>query len=336
MTREQQLSVWCAQQKGLDKVDLVSVSGDASFRRYFRFSLADDSFIAVDAPPDKENNPPFVAIAQSWFKQGILVPEVLAADFDQGFMLLSDLGDSLFLPELNDESAESLYQGAFSSLLKVQSSQQPNDYPLPPYDSALLMTEMGLFRDWYCQAHLGLELDDAQQAILQQSFELLRDAALEQPSVPVHRDFHSRNLMIIDGTHEAALIDFQDAVMGPVTYDLVSLLRDCYIAWPQALVHEWALDYAQKARQAGILQQSDDAEFLRWFDLMGLQRHLKAIGIFARLNHRDGKSAYLNDIPRTLNYVKAVASRYPELAGFSQWLESQSLKSPSPEKTEPS
>jgi aminoglycoside/choline kinase family phosphotransferase len=320
MTREQQLSAWCAQQKGLEKINLITVSGDASFRRYFRFTLDDNSFIAVDAPPDKENNPPFVAIATSWFEQGIVVPEVLAADFEQGFMLLSDLGDRTVLPELNSDSADTLYQGAFRSLIKVQLSDEPEDYVLPPYDSTLLMTEMGLFRDWFCEVHLARKLSEQEKTLLQKSFDFLAHSALAQPTVPVHRDFHSRNLMIVEGVDEAALIDFQDAVKGPVTYDLVSLLRDCYIQWPQQRVNQWALDYAAIARDAGVLSECDDAQFLRWFDLMGLQRHLKAVGIFARLNHRDGKTAYLNDIPRTLGYVKNIAAQYPELSEFSLWI----------------
>ena len=325
MTREQQLSAWCAQQKGLDNIDLITVSGDASFRRYFRFMLDGQSFIAVDAPPDKENNPPFVAIATSWFEQGLVVPEVLAADFECGFMLLSDLGDRTVLPELNAKTADALYQRAFRSLIKVQLSHEPSNYELPPYNSALLMAEMALFRDWFCEVHLKRKLSEQENNLLSVSFEFLTSSALAQPAVSVHRDFHSRNLMIVEGVDEAALIDFQDAVKGPITYDLVSLLRDCYIQWPPEKVRQWALEYAQIARDAGVLSDCDDAQFLRWFDLMGLQRHLKAVGIFARLNHRDGKTAYLNDIPRTLGYVKSIAAQYPELSEFSVWVNSLEL-----------
>jgi N-acetylmuramate 1-kinase len=197
----------------------------------------------------------------------------------------------------------------------------PGDYALPPYGRERLLTEMQLFRDWYLQRHLGLELDPQQGRILERAFGLLADSALAQPVVPVHRDYHSRNLLVTD-RNNPGIVDFQDAVMGPVTYDLVSLLRDCYIAWPRQQVEEWALGYRDLALHSGILRHEyDAAEFLRWFDLMGVQRHLKAAGIFARLNHRDGKSGYLQDIPRTLGYVMEVTSRHSELAPFHELLQ---------------
>lgn len=287
---------------------LLPVSGDASFRRYFRLRFDDRSWIAVDAPPEQEDSRPFVALAARLGEAGLHVPRVLASDLGRGFMLLTDLGDTLYLDALNPASADDLYGAALDALLRLQAIPATD---LPAYDAALLMREMELFRDWYLQRHLGVVLDAPAHAVLDVSFAALCEAALVQPRVFVHRDYHSRNLMVC--APNPGILDFQDAVHGPVTYDLVSLLRDCYIAWPEAQVEAWVEAYRLRALAVGLLPATDAATFRRWFDWMGVQRHLKAIGIFARLQHRDGKPAYLQDIPRTLGYVRQVAGRYPEL-----------------------
>jgi len=294
---------------------LEVVSGDASFRRYFRQHTTTGQYIAVDAPPEKENSEPFITIGQAWFKQGIAVPKIITADLKQGFMLLSDMGDQLLFPVLNEASAEGLYHQAMDALIEIQQTQ----LDLPLYDAELLDREMALFTDWYLGEHLEFELSPQEQNMLTSTFETLRESALGQIQVPVHRDYHSRNIMVLEDD-SLGIIDFQDAVLGPVTYDLVSLLRDCYVAWPLEHVQQWARDYFEKARAAGIVGAISDEQLMLWFDWMGIQRHLKAVGIFARLNHRDGKSGYMNDIPRTLNYIVEVSSQYASLDEFHQWL----------------
>jgi hypothetical protein len=250
------------------------------------------------------------------------VPQVLAEDLGQGFLLLSDLGTRQYLDELSAQSVERLYGDAMGALATLQACGHQGGV-LPPYDRELLWREMELFRDWYLGKHLGLSLSDSENKVLDETFTLLADSALEQPAVSVHRDYHSRNLMVSE--HNPGILDFQDAVHGPLTYDLVSLLRDCYIDWPRGQVEEWALGYHDIAIDHGILRERQQERFLRWFDLMGMQRHLKATGIFARLNHRDGKPGYLNDIPRTLGYVAEVSTRYPALHSFRQLLEEHVL-----------
>jgi len=272
----------------------------------------------MDAPPDREDCRPFVYISRLLRDLGLHVPEILAEDTAQGFLLLSDLGSRLYLDELNEANVDRLYGDALGALATLQGCG-PADGRLPRYDRKLLLAEMSLFRDWLLGTHLEMTLNDSERQRLEESFELLVANALEQPVVCVHRDFHSRNLMVSDH-HNPGILDYQDAVIGPVTYDLVSLLRDCYIDWPRSRVEGWALGYYELARQTGILRpgDADETGFLRWFDLMGVQRHLKAAGIFARLNHRDGKPGYLADIPRTLGYVQAVCQRYPELADLAR------------------
>ncbi|HEY5717455.1 MAG TPA: phosphotransferase [Motiliproteus sp.] len=320
-SRQQGLQQWVGQQLAQLGVDLEPgwslevVSGDASFRRYFRVRSHNLSWIAVDAPPDKEDSHPFVAIAHAWQPLEIHVPVVHAVDFDAGYMLLSDLGDELYLPHLNAASADELYRKALLTLTHIQQCRAIGERPLPPYDKALLQREVDLFSDWFIPQLLQLNLSEAEQHTLQGAYEVLIGSALEQPQVCVHRDYHSRNLMLTEsGT--PGVIDFQDAVWGPLTYDLVSLLRDCYIDWPDDLVRGWALNYATQAVEAGIIAPVEDRLFLRWFDLMGMQRHLKAVGIFARLLLRDGKPGYLDDIPRTFGYLLQVSAHYPELQAF--------------------
>jgi len=292
---------------------LVSASADASFRRYFRVTWPSGQAIVMDAPPDRENSRPFFAIAKAMRAIGLNVPEIKASDCDQGLALLSDFGEVHYLQALNDTTADALYQEAMSALLRLQTSALK--LGLPDYNEALLQTEMALFLDWFVAQQLELTLDDKQYEALAIAREHLAASALEQPRVPVHRDFHSRNLMAL-ASAGPGIIDFQDAVIGPVTYDLVSLLRDCYIAWPEEKVSSWVGNYFNRVRDAGLIPGVDLPTFTRWFDWMGLQRHLKAVGIFARLNLRDGKPGYLGDIPRTMGYLCSVSARYPELADF--------------------
>jgi len=314
------LKRWLEDELDLADFTLKPASSDASFRRYFRVTHDGASYIVMDAPPDKEDSGPFVTVARLFLDVGLNVPEIIDENLEQGFILLTDLGKQLYLEVLNDETVERLYGDALGALVTIQASV--NGYGvLPDYDQRLLMTEMELFREWLVAKHLGITPDSVQSKLMDQAFRALAENALSQPQVCVHRDYHSRNLMVTAKANPG-IIDFQDAVIGPVTYDLVSLLRDCYIEWPQARVEEWALGYHELCLQSGILRKEDcDATvFLRWFDLMGMQRHLKAAGIFARLNHRDGKPGYLDDIPRTLGYVTQVAGRHADLAAFGEFV----------------
>lgn len=314
------LSRWVADIVADPRCDIRPASADASFRRYFRVRLADGkSYIVMDAPPDKEDSRPYVEVARRLRGRGLNVPEILAHDIGRGFMLITDLGSQSYLEALSADSVERLYGDAMGALMVLQAGVHTDSSFLPPYDAPLLQREMELFREWYLGRHLGFTLAAAQHAVLDQAFAALAASALEQPRVWVHRDYHSRNLMVYP-RHNPGILDFQDAVLGPVTYDLVSLLRDCYIAWPRVRVEGWAKDYYARAKDSGIPAGEDAARFLRWFDLMGVQRHLKAIGIFARLNHRDGKPGYLNDIPRTMGYVLEVSARYAELQPLHRML----------------
>ena len=312
--RYEALKTWVGRVLPAQNGDLRPASVDASFRRYFRVSAGGESFIAMDAPPEQEDSRPYVAIAQRLHALGLNVPRILEQDLAQGFLLLSDLGEQLYLPHLSEATVERLYGDALGALVVLQTGTFTADAAgfLPGYGEALLLREMELFRDWYLGRHLGLSLNRAQSRVLDQAFEILVRSARAQPQVWVHRDYHSRNLLVT-GYNNPGIVDFQDAVLGPVTYDLVSLLRDCYIAWSRARVEDWAKGYHTLALESGIPVGADEAQFLAWFDLMGVQRHLKASGIFARLYHRDGKPGYLPDISRTLGYVLDVAARHAEL-----------------------
>lgn len=311
--RRAQIERWLRAELGLAGVELAPASSDASFRRYFRVVRPGaESLIVMDAPPARENCARYVQVAEAFARRGVHVPEVLAADYEQGFLLLSDLGTHLYLDVLHESNVERLYGDALGALLALQACGPTEESLLPPYDAVLLQREMALFPEWYLQRHCRCHLDQQQRAVLEHSFACLVSNALEQPRVCVHRDFHSRNLMVTDHNNPG-ILDFQDAVRGPVTYDLVSLLRDCYIEWPRARVEDWALGYQRLAVQSGVLREENDSRFLRWFDLMGVQRHLKAVGIFCRLQYRDNKSGYLRDIPRTLGYIVEVSGRYEEL-----------------------
>ena len=292
--------------------ELQPASADASFRRYFRVQSGDTSRIVMDAPPDKEDSAPFVRVA-SWLQSMRLnAPRVLAADLGQGLLLLSDLGVTQYLDVLNKEPnrANELYADAIDALVTMQQEGVRFHSELPPYDENLLRTELALFSEWLCGKHLGIQFTGDESQQWQTICDLLVQNALDQPSVFVHRDYHSRNLMLVDDNNPG-ILDFQDAVCGPYTYDLVSLLKDCYVTWPPGLVTNWALTFYR--RRENDLGAISEELFVRHFELMGVQRQLKAAGIFARLNHRDGKSGYLHDIPRTLKYVLEIAPRYDEL-----------------------
>ena len=310
--RSKQLSSWL-EQLGYRDFRLEPASEDASFRSYLRLTAAGESLIVMDAPPEREPCDQFVKVAGKLRGAGLNAPEIKARDMKRGFLLLTDFGSEDYLSRLSPETEASMYADALAALGRMQTQIDASD--LPPYDEKLLRTEMSLFHDWFLGRFLGLELDREQQASWRAAQDLLVDNALAQPRVFVHRDYHSRNLMKLERDNPG-ILDFQDAVIGPVTYDLVSLLRDCYVAWPAARVERLALDYHEFARDAGLVDV-DPAQFLAWFDLMGAQRHLKAIGIFARLNLRDGKPGYLRDIPRTLDYLYRVASAHAALAGLA-------------------
>lgn len=295
-------------------------SSDASFRRYFRVKTVSGQYIVMDAPPDKENTGPFIRIADLMRKAQVNVPEIFHINSVDGFLLLEDFGPICFLDQLTAENADALYQSAFDSLIKLQSNLSVQDVSLPAYNQQLLERELTIFDEWFLGQLLDTELPDSIRASLHS---LLVRSALEQPVTCVHRDFHSRNLMVV-ANDSPGILDFQDAVTGPITYDLVSLLRDCYIAWPEQQINGWLNQYYQRLIENGLID-CDLNQFKRWFDLMGMQRHLKATGIFSRLHLRDGKSNYLKDIPRTLNYVKTQALAYPELSDFSQFLQELAL-----------
>lgn len=314
-----ELQYWLADELGFGDFTIVPASSDASFRRYFRVSSGKTSQIVMDAPPDKEDCGPFISIASALADLGLNVPLILEADVRRGFLLMSDLGSVHYLQALNEQNVERLYGDALHALRLLQTAPV-EDADLPDYDRDLLLREMALFRDWYLARHLQLAMGEALSEVLEQSFAFLADEALGQPRAWVHRDYHSRNLMVTEMSNPG-ILDFQDAVIGPVTYDLVSLLRDCYVRWPQERVMAWVRDYLAHSQANGMLSGIDPHQFQRWFDLMGVQRHLKAIGIFARLNYRDGKPGYLPDIPRTLGYVLEVSDRYSELSPLRRLLE---------------
>ena len=322
-TRLQQLQHWLEQTLRHNHFSLAPASADASFRRYFRVTTQNETWVAMDAPPDKENCEPFVQVAHMLETCGVQAPHIFQHNQALGFMLLSDLGSTPYLSKLENNNADHLYHDAINSLLKMQTlPTKPSPHNLPLYDEKLLQFEMNLCRDWYFDKHLQRKLTEKQQAVLHSAFDILTQNALQQPQVFVHRDYHSRNLMITD-TNNPGVIDFQDAVIGAISYDLVSLLKDCYIAWPRQKTEGWVHYFLERSPQ---LSGTSFAQFMRWFDLMGAQRHIKVLGIFARLNHRDGKPAYLNDLPRVLAYVFDTCERYEELHDMLDLLNELNLK----------
>ncbi len=319
MDRVEQLRRWLAVTLASDDFSIAPASDDASFRRYFRIrrGAAQASLVAMDAPPDKENCAPFVHVAHLFAAAGVHVPTIHAQDLEQGFLLLSDLGDTTYLDALDEHNAGRLYEDALAALLRIQRASRPGS--LPDYDRELLEKELRLFPDWYIARQLQRELDTTQLRTLEKTFSTILDNNLGQARVFVHRDYHSRNLMVCEPC--PGILDFQDAVYGPITYDLASLLRDAYIAWDEERVIDWAIRYWERARAGGLPVPGDFADFYRDFEWMGAQRQLKVLGIFARLSFRDGKDGYLKDQPLVMSYLRRTCERYRELAGLGRLLE---------------
>jgi aminoglycoside/choline kinase family phosphotransferase len=312
--RLQALREWTTRQLGTDALDIAPASADASFRRYFRATIIQGDakgrdYIVMDAPPSHEDCRPFIRVAELFAAAGVHVPKVLAQNLEQGFLLLTDLGDTTYLAALNPGTARDLYLAANDALIRIQQASRPG--VLPEYDRTLLTRELMLFPEWYVAKHLGVEMSPDQSATLDTVFERLLANNLAQPRVYVHRDWHSRNLMVSDPN--PGILDFQDAVYGPITYDLASIYKDAYIEWDEEQSLDWVIRYWEQARAADLPVAADFSDFYRDFEWMGAQRHLKVLGIFARLYHRDGKDGYLKDLPRVMRYLRKVCERYDEL-----------------------
>jgi aminoglycoside/choline kinase family phosphotransferase len=322
MERRNQIQTWLDGLLPGRSFTLAPASADASFRRYFRAVLDDgETRIVMDAPPANEDCRPWLLVQKLFLDAGTHVPEVLAQDLEQGFLLLSDLGNATYLQALNPDNAVSLYADAIASLIRIQQASRPA--VLPDYDRALLRRELELFPEWYLAKHHRLELSDAEKASLEAVFERILAVNLAEPRVFVHRDYHSRNLMHIDGAgaRNPGIIDFQDAVYGPISYDMVSLLKDAYIEWDEDLALDWLVRYWEQARKAGLPVAADFGEFFRDYEWMGVQRHVKVLGIFARLYHRDGKDGYLKDLPLVARYLRKACERYGELSPLRKLLD---------------
>ena len=315
MDRLTQLQQWLETLAVNTYSDLTVASADASFRQYFRVTNTQENktYIVMDAPPEKEDCHPFVQVTELIRSCGVNAPDIIALDLHQGFLLLDDLGDTPYLDLLNNDTAEQLYIDAIDALIKMQSI----DALLPAYNEKLLQTELDLFETWYLNRHLNVQLNENQKQALHAVFTLLIRNAEEQPQVFVHRDYHSRNLMLSE-INNPGVIDYQDAVIGPITYDLVSLFKDCYIEWPPEKVEHWLDLYLARITPDFFIEKPT---LMRWFDLMGVQRHLKVLGIFSRLNYRDSKTQYLDDLPLTLKYVVDACEKYIELQPLQQLLE---------------
>jgi hypothetical protein len=315
------LADWLRRDLGLAARDIRPASADASFRRYFRVHAGERTLIVMDAPPGREDLGSFVRVARALDAIGVHVPLVLEEDRARGFLLLSDLGSTHYLAALAaGADAERLYADATDTLVRIQAGGAAAAAALPPYDAAFLAAEIRLFPDWFLDRHLGVAVDAGVAALVADVSARLTAVAAEQPRGFVHRDYHSRNLMLTPERNPGVL-DFQDAMHGPLAYDLVSLLKDCYVVWPRERVLDWLRGYRRRARAAGVAVGAHEAEFVRWFDLMGLQRHLKVLGIFARLWYRDGKPGYLADLPTVLAYVRATAAAYAECGELERFLD---------------
>jgi len=327
-----QLNDWLAS-TGLVEVGTGRpASVDASFRRYFRYDVVPAmqdklgaTLVAMDAPPERENVPAFIHVQGLLFDAGVTVPAIAARNVEQGFLLLGDLGTTTYLARLSSDNAAFMYSDAVDALLKFQMASQPG--VLPEFDRAFILRELNIFPEWYLNRHLGVTLDDKQQAQLDKVFEAIASNVLAQQQVFMHRDFHSRNLMFLDQGNPGVL-DFQDAVYGPVTYDLASLLRDAYIQWDEEIVLDWVVRYWQSAKGAGLPVNPDIDAFYRDFEFMAMQRHLKILGIFCRLNYRDNKSHYMGDLPTVIDYVRKTANRYTELKPLLRLLDALENKAP--------
>jgi aminoglycoside/choline kinase family phosphotransferase len=319
--RKEQLQGWINQNSDFECHSLEIVSGDAGFRRYFRFVCAGQSIIAVDAPPETENTSQFVAVAQSYRDKGLKAPVIYAHDLEQGFYLQEDFGNRLFSDLLNVDSCDLLYPKALDNIPIIQSCLSTVNGPLPVFDDAFIDRELGIFPEWFLDKYLQINLTQSEQKMLNKVFESVKKLCLSQPTAGMHRDYHSRNLMLLE-SNEIGVIDFQDMVVGPITYDAVSLLRDCYQDWPKLKVLLWLQNWHAK-----YYAQYSWAEFKMWFDLMGRQRHIKIAGIFSRLCIRDNTPGFLADIPRTLHYLIDVASQYPEYSEFASFISGRVLPS---------
>ena len=325
MERQHRIQVWLESLFPGQAARLAPASADASFRRYFRTVLSNgDHYIVMDAPPQYEDCRPFIEVAALFGAAGANTPKVLAQDLAQGFLLLTDLGDVTYLSVLNTGNACALYSDALDALIKIQVASRPG--VLPGYDRILLERELRLFPEWYITRHLGVELNAQQAQTLDTVFEAILANNLAQAKVFVHRDYHSRNLMLAEPN--PGVLDFQDAVYGPVTYDLVSLFKDAYIRWDEEIVLDWVIRYWEKARRAGLPVNADFGAFYRDFEWMGVQRHIKVLGIFARLYHRDGKTGYLNDMPLVMDYLRSACTRYRELEPLLQLLDTLQGQAP--------
>ena len=320
MKRQQAIENWLARLWPGRSFTLAPASADASFRRYFRITLDDGATrIVMDAPPSHEDVRPWLHVQRLFHAAGVHVPEVLAENLEEGFLLLSDLGSTTYLAALGADAdrADALYRDAIAALIRIQAASRPGE--LPPYDRALLKRELDLFPEWYVARHLDTVLSDAERSALEQVFERIIQVNLAEPRVYVHRDWHSRNLM--DSTPNPGIVDFQDAVYGPISYDLVSLFKDAYVDWPEEQTLDWLVRYWEGARKAGLPVRADFAELHRDYEWMGVQRHVKVLGIFARLYHRDGKDGYLKDMPLVAKYLRAACSRYGELSPLLKLLD---------------
>jgi N-acetylmuramate 1-kinase len=308
------LEQWLERDLGLRGSSVAPASADASFRRYFRVRSGARTLIAMDAPPDREDLGPFVGVARALGALGVTVPQVLEQDRARGFLLMTDLGSTHYLAAFaSGADVDRLYRDATEALLRIQARGLEAAAALPPYDAAHLDREVQLFAEWFLGRHLGAAPDAAERGLIDRVSARLAASALEQPQLFVHRDYHSRNLMVLPAGNPG-ILDFQDAMRGALSYDLVSLFKDCYVVWPRSRVLAWVRDYRRRALAAGVGMPGDEAEFIRWFDLMGLQRHLKVLGIFARLWYRDRKPGYLRDLPTVLAYVLETSAAYTELA----------------------
>jgi aminoglycoside/choline kinase family phosphotransferase len=306
--RNTALTQWVKQQLGVEQIHIQQLAGDASFRRYARIEVEGRHLIVMDAPTTHEDSRPFVGVDLTLAAHGVRVPKILAYDLDRGFMLLEDFGDTLFSDALTADNADEMYAQAMNQLIELQQTPMTADWVLPSYHQDKLISEMGLFDQWFLPYILKRDLTHDESV------------RLTQPQVFVHRDYHCRNLMVLRDETALGIIDFQDAVIGPITYDLVSLLRDAYVAWPQAQVQQWVQKFWQRSQLKGQLVSVSLAQFEQWFDLMGAQRHLKVLGIFVRLSQRDGKHGYLGHLPLVLSYLILETRHHAVLAAFAGWL----------------
>ncbi len=318
---EMELREWIGQQLGTSAYQFNPLPGDASFRTYFRVRLGEKSYIVMLAPPAKERTYEFVNIAKMWHQEGLLVPQVLAWEKEKGFVLLSDFGDVLLLDRLNEQSVNGFYQDALSAIVHLQGID-PQLANLPPYNAEYANVELNHFQEWFVLKLLGLTNSAQENALWQSLCKQILDNFCMQPQVTVHRDFHSRNLMVLPN-QSLGIIDFQDAMVGPITYDAVSLLKDCYITWPSADIHRWVATFYEQLKNQGKIPGTSLKEFTQWFDWVGLQRHIKVLGIFSRLKLRDNKSHYLMHLPRIMRYVLDVTRQYDVFAPFNQYLETK-------------